>query len=488
MSAISSMARFREGGKSPSGTEQLRRSGSFGKKSNLAMNFNPGSVKAPVNRSLNDLHNVEAEYIKNLQQQIYFLELEANFLREQARKATEMQPRMAEEAEKMLRKLREMQNDIDGLGIDLRRKESNLDLVTKEKERAAARLRTVEDTFARDKKVLVEEIVLLKKQLDTNRRDLLSKEQQIMEARSELDKGSVSLTSADHQIQILRTQLDQKDEQLRSTQHSLEEKRAETLRTQTQYRELEDKYYSSTAAIQDKAMQDLRDEIKLLRQKLKDTELNADQDRYLRNKMSDDCSGLVKENALLGAQVLDLQKQLDRERTLREDRDTKRAADITELVTVKDREQQLQFELNQAKNQLQQEKDRIRFYMEKLSAQEEVTTSQSLSSNTMRSKLTELESLHSTTEAENVQLRRDKRLLVDHVAELQQKLKEKEDDNLVLRSRMSELLGKVEDAERKNLMESSIQSQKWGEFEKMAESMKNLSRTMTARSYSPDYA
>ncbi|XP_077990607.1 uncharacterized protein LOC144444929 [Glandiceps talaboti] len=239
-----------------------------------------------------------------------------------------MQPRMTEEAEKMMRKLREMQNDMDGLGLDLKRRESNLDFVTTEKEKVYARLQTVEDTFAREKRVLVEEIVLLKKQLDANKRDNMSKEKQILEARTELDKGSVSLSTADHQIQILKTQVDQKNDQLKATQMSLEEKRTELLRTQTQYRELEDKYYSSTAAIQDKAVQDLRDEIRMLRQKLKDTELNADQDRYLRNKMSDDCSGLVKENALLGAQALDLQKQLDRERTLREDRDTKRAADI----------------------------------------------------------------------------------------------------------------------------------------------------------------
>ncbi len=50
----------------------------------------------------------------------------------------------------------------------------------------------------------------------------------------------------------------------------------------------------------------------MLRQKLKEAEMHADQDRYLRNKLSDDSSHLVKENALLNQQVLELQKQLDR--------------------------------------------------------------------------------------------------------------------------------------------------------------------------------
>ena len=56
----------------------------------------------------------------------------------------------------------------------------------------------------------------------------------------------------------------------------------------------------------------IQDEIRLLRQKIKEAEMHADQDRYLRNKLSDDSSHLIKENALLNQQVLELQKLLDR--------------------------------------------------------------------------------------------------------------------------------------------------------------------------------
>jgi len=52
------------------------------------------------------LKDVESEYIKNLQQQIYFLELEAEYLRGQAKKATAIQPRMTKEADRMMFKLK----------------------------------------------------------------------------------------------------------------------------------------------------------------------------------------------------------------------------------------------------------------------------------------------------------------------------------------------------------------------------------------------
>lgn len=50
----------------------------------------------------------------------------------------------------------------------------------------------------------------------------------------------------------------------------------------------------------------------MVRQKLKETEMQAEQDRYLRTKMADDSAHLIKENALLNQQVVELTKQLDR--------------------------------------------------------------------------------------------------------------------------------------------------------------------------------
>ena len=40
--------------------------------------------------------------------------------------------------------------------------------------------------------------------------------------------------------------------------------------------------------------------------------MGQDQDRYLRTKLADDSAHLVKENALLSQQVLELQKQAER--------------------------------------------------------------------------------------------------------------------------------------------------------------------------------
>lgn len=61
----------------------------------------------------------------------------------------------------------------------------------------------------------------------------------------------------------------------------------------------------------------IQEEIQLLRQKLKETEMAADQDRFLKVKLSEDSTNLARENAALTQQMMDLKKQLDRVRYYR---------------------------------------------------------------------------------------------------------------------------------------------------------------------------
>ena len=55
-----------------------------------------------------------------------------------------------------------------------------------------------------------------------------------------------------------------------------------------------------------------QEEIRVLRQRQKEAELSAEQERHLRTKMSDDSSSLVRENSVLNQQVIELTKQLER--------------------------------------------------------------------------------------------------------------------------------------------------------------------------------
>ena len=63
------------------------------------------------------------------------------------------------------------------------------------------------DNHQREKKLLVEEVVQLKKQNETIQREIHDRERQIAMATGELEKGSSSLTSAEHQIHMLEAEV-----------------------------------------------------------------------------------------------------------------------------------------------------------------------------------------------------------------------------------------------------------------------------------------
>ncbi|XP_052281601.1 ELKS/Rab6-interacting/CAST family member 1-like isoform X2 [Dreissena polymorpha] len=426
---------------------------------------------------------IEAEYIKNLQQQIYFLELETNYLREQAKKATEMHPKMSAEAERMLAKLRTMQIEMDGLQTENARKESSVGLLSREKEHILEQLREAEEARARDKRMLMDEVIELKKTIARNESEIAYKDNQLFEARNELEKSATALKNAETKIITLKSQLEQRIEQHKMTQIALDEKRSECLSVETQLKTTEEKYYNSTVNLQDKIVSDLREEIRDLRQKLKEAEMTAEQERHMRSKMSDDSSSIVRENATLHQQVVEVTKQLEREKNLRDEIEHRHHSNISEMVQGKDREKELRFELEYVREQLAKEIERVRQYQEQMTTKESASTQVELQLNTARSRVTELTSMHSHLEKDNTQLRKDKSLLVDHVADLQKKLESKNEEVVRLRGDVLSLEDRVQELEQMNTQELSSQHQKWGEFEKLAESMRTLSHTMaTSRS------
>lgn len=432
------------------------------------------SMSGKLNKSATELASIEAEYIKNLQQQIYFLELESGYLREQARKATDMHPQMTAEAEKMLAKLREMQSEMDKMDIELKRKDSSIGVHTSEKRKLEELLQLEKDGRQRDKRLLTEELVTLKKEKDRLEREISRKDEQLVEAKAELDASALALKNADTKISTLRAQLEQRIEQHNLTQLALEEKRSELLSVEAQLRDTEERYVASTVTIQDKLTQDLRDEIRMLHQKLKETELNAEKDRFLRDKISDEMANLVQENAALSQAKLEVAKQLEREKELRDSTSYRHSQTMQEVTSLKEKLQENDF----LREQLRQEKEKSRQYLEQLTNQESTSKTVELSFNTAKSRMVELEGMRSATESENSQLRKDKILLVDHVADLQRKMEDKDRQILDLKSSISELETRLRNNDLQKSLEMTQQSQRWEEFNRLADSMKSLSHTM----------
>ncbi|XP_041043054.1 synaptonemal complex protein 1-like isoform X2 [Carcharodon carcharias] len=426
------------------------------------------------NSAENPLASVETEFIKNLQQQIYYLELEANFLRDQSKKSTILLPRVELEAERMLQKLQEMRSQVDGLRIELKRKNANLIMLQTEKERLGNQIKLSDDSHLKEKQSLVEEIVQLKKMKELTDMELSHKEMELLQSKQELERQVTNLKNNEHKVIIMKQQIEQRSEQEKMNEIQLGEKCLELLKVQLALHEVEEKYNSKTATMQDKITRDFRDEICHLHQKLHEKEMMREQDCFLRSKMADDCAAMTKENAVLYSQALELNKQLERERMLKEETDFSRTSSAVQLVTVKSKEEQLRYEVKRHKELLEIEKRKFKELMEKILLLEQVKTYVELIEATVRSRVAETEYRFVSGEEENVQLQRDKALLVDLITDLQIQLSSKEKELSQIYSEIQLFDQDISTLKSQNALEQSLGSEKWQELSRVSRCMMEL--------------
>ncbi|XP_063166534.1 centromere protein F-like isoform X1 [Candoia aspera] len=422
--------------------------------------------------------SIESEYIKNLQQQIYFLELEANFLREQTKKAINLQPLLASEMEHMLQKLQTLQCQADSLHLELKRKKSGLNMLKMERNQLNNQINMADEHHLKEKRVLVEEIRQLKREKAEKDEQISTKETEISYAKQQLEEQQMNLKNKEQAILMLKTKVMQQLEQQKVMELQLSEKRKEFLEMQSAVHEMEEKILKKTAAMHEQITHDLRNEISFLHHQICERELLAEQDRLLRSKMVDDYAALTKENNVLQSRLLELVKQTDIQRVLKEEVYTTHSASIAQFLTVKDQEANLQREIKRHQEILEQEMSTFQELEDKISILEKRNTTLDLNISTLSSRVAEVKAMLEKEERDNIELKRENSLLIDFASNLKKQLAGKENRLLQASNKMLALDEAISALKIKHTLHRSLQSEKWDKISKMANSLKKLKNSM----------
>ncbi|XP_077349052.1 uncharacterized protein LOC143997346 isoform X1 [Lithobates pipiens] len=371
---------------------------------------------------------IESEYIKNLQKQVYLLELEASFLRKQARKVTHNQPRLTAEAEQKVAELKELQSQISTMQLELAMKENSISVVKGELEAQRRHLQNVSDNNMREKTVLVEDTTQVKKLTDVSTQDFTYKEEQHKSILHELHNTIGSVKEKERELRLLQTQLQEQTKQHETVEAQLTEKRSECLSVQATILQLEEQYVATAQSVQERIVFQLRKEAEKLRTQLKEKQLAADEDKYLRNKLAEDCGRLTKENAHFLARISETTKQLEEERQLRENESLNLTKRVSELVSGKENERQLELKLSHWRRLVQDEKEKVAAAQEQVLQLEQGRKSVEMAGSSLHKQLTDLQSKHSGLQQENSLLRVEKNHLVEHISQLHKQIAEKNDE------------------------------------------------------------
>ncbi|XP_026547162.1 nucleoprotein TPR-like isoform X2 [Notechis scutatus] len=204
---------------------------------------------------------------------------------------------------------------------------------------------------------------------------------------------------------------------------NISELRSQCTQLQALLYRLEEKLSMSSLSPQETIVKELSEEAEKLRQILKENELSADEDKYLLNKMAEDCGHLTKENSLLHAQIQKVTKHLNQERQLREEETSSYSRRVSELASGRDKTWQLKRKLTHLKTLLQNLKQKV------LKAQEQLLHLQERKSmdhkrQHLHTQLIDLENQHTKVELENSKLRREKNHWVEHISQIHKQIAE----------------------------------------------------------------
>ncbi|XP_074981195.1 uncharacterized protein LOC125632591 isoform X2 [Caretta caretta] len=413
---------------------------------------------------MDTLSSIEAEYIKNLQKEVYLLELETSFLREQAKKATSIQPKISTQAEKVLQKMKELQSEINTAQLELGKKENSTKFFDAENQAMHKHLQTLSDANTREKLLLMEDVIKLKNLAEIVIQDISHKEAELLGVQQELQRAMNSIKEREHNLHHLENQLHRQIQQHQSMEAKLVENRSECVRVQALLLQLEEKYFTSSQSMEQHIAKELREEAEKLRQQLKEKELSADEDKYLRNKMAEDCGYLTKQNGLLQSQVLEATRQLDREKQLREDESTCHTRRISELACEKEKERQLEMELTYLNRLLQDERQKVLTAQEQVLRLQQGRKSVNLNGQSLQSQQKDLERRWSRAQLENSKLRTEKTHLVEHISQLHKQISEKEDEIRRMHGHVSTMSYDLNSLKSQVETEHSLQRERWKEF------------------------
>eukprot|EP00116_Pleurobrachia_bachei_P000979 sb/3461241/ len=421
----------------------LRRSASFGK----SKNANNSTLNKSLGSAGLDLATVESEYIKNLQQQVYFLELEANFLREQAQKAELLSKHSAaDEATKWRRRLKDVEIEQDSLKSEIRRKEIEAEAADLERRQYVKELKSLKHTAAAEKDHLIDEISSLRNKLDNS--CLNEKKLQIQLETAE-DTKTATLGKAldvESRLAVVRDQLDRTLNTNKELRTDLAEKRLEIKQFKMQLGDLESKYLTQATELKEAAISDMRGRLADMRVRMRELEVTSELDKSLKEKALEDSTNSSKTCAMLREEIYDLKAQLNKERDLYEKQSIKRSIDTDEIASLKYKNSKIQEDISGLNDSLAKEKKKSKSYLSKLADTDADLSTNRANETMLRNKLADVELTKDSKSQEVSSLRKDKNLLLDQVIDLQSKLdlKNSEVSSLLveidyLKSKVSEL-------------------------------------------------
>ncbi|KAJ3131890.1 hypothetical protein HK100_005920 [Physocladia obscura] len=388
--------------------------------------------KTPVSNHTGNRSRVEDEYIRNLQQQVYLLELETRYLRTQPRDGNNtpgnqglvsslqdhnvggaaplndaikgLKAKYIELQENHKRELKKFEDQIEKMKMNEQILNLNLQTNQTECNELKSELKSLKDHHTNEKDKLYGELLAHRKksEIATSEHARLQKTQQ----RLSLEKQQQQSTMQ-HALDDAKKYRDQVEELLHinaTLKSKLDDHNANILGE-----ELES---------EKSRLNDLRKDNEVLMIEIQQALTKAKQEEQMKLRIAQDCEELVKSNVTLKNELEEVQRRLRREFESREQKIQKRQDSIRESEEIKEEFNRIKDEYSMLKISVDNKDRRLQDFRMQINSMENALNNALETRNILEERCEELEARTLAQETELIQMGQDKSLLIDDVAEL----------------------------------------------------------------------
>ncbi|CAF0726238.1 unnamed protein product [Adineta ricciae] len=447
-----------------------------GKRTTSGQDFNRSNV-TQQRLTNSTTQNLESEYIRQLQEQIYYLETECHYLRDQLNKNSIVLSRTLNDD-----RAYKIEQERSDLQRNLAQTSSQFDQLASEKHGLTVALDELRHKFDIEKQNLLDELDMLRRAREVFEQEKRTRDQELQKIRDRSRISSDELKSAQSKIHLLEQQLEQQSDQNKTLTDEVYHLKRETNDLQ---RSINDQQLASRERDRLQGIVvDLEKEVDRLRQELKSHDNRYSEAQFLRNKLADEKGALMKEVTRLENLTKEFERQLDQLRfSLRERTDTLQAKD-KEVAALRKKEQTLRSTIESIQMKLDGEIGKNQDLDGQLTQLQRQLNIESQNALVAKRESNEYELRNTRLQDEVNILLRDKDQLNGLISTLKQRLASEEDLTRSLRIEIQELEDRVKEIDRLKSLEDLIQSQRWEDISQMAQTMQSVSRTM-ARATSP---
>ncbi|KAJ3104459.1 hypothetical protein HDU97_009244 [Phlyctochytrium planicorne] len=392
-------------------------------------------------------HNpAEDEYIRNLQQQIYMLELESRYLQPFHRKTNrtqgsssfvggggtgsnlssaplsdairDLKGKYLELQEAHKREIKDLADRLEQIKTENHLQALNVEAAERERDELKTDIRQIKETQIADKDKIYNDILNQRKKCEVYASDLARLENVHEKAVSDRQKAILDSNLAHDDIKKYRDQIEEllclngalraKTEDLESLNHDAQSK-------------IDDLENSRTSKELDNAkhkIKDLHEEKIRLQSDSEQSTIRAKQEEYLRLKIANDCEELTKANLLLKAEIDDVQRRLRKEFESRELKVNKKQEKIKEAEQIREDLRKVEDEIMLQKISIESKDKLLNNLISQSKSMETSFIHAQETRSRLEERLQELENKARAQENEILQLGQDKSILRDDLDDL----------------------------------------------------------------------